>query len=263
MIYLLAFLAVAIASAALWFLVSPLARATGAESREEYFQLIGVRDRLLAQLNELDLEERDRNMDRDTAADERRRLENELARVLKRLEALAPVANVTKTHARSKQRWHIVMAVLVVAVPSVTVGVYMFNVTVPITRLAQAAAQTPPRGMPLDPREMVARLEARLQQNPDDFAGWIRLGRSYSVLGRFPDSKRAYARAYPLMPKDYRPDTPEALLFLGFAAAEAGHSQRALQYWNALLVQMPPDSPMTKELKRIIEETKQKSARKG
>jgi cytochrome c-type biogenesis protein CcmH/NrfG len=64
------------------------------------------------------------------------------------------------------------------------------------------------------------------------------------------------------MPKDYQPETPEALLFLGFAASDAGHTQRAIQYWNALLTQMPPDAPMTRELKRIIEETKQKSARK-
>ncbi|HKQ31523.1 MAG TPA: hypothetical protein VJS66_09575 [Burkholderiales bacterium] len=267
MIYVLAFLAAAIAVAALWLLTRPLARGTRVESREEYFQLIGVRDRLLAQLNELDLEERDRNMDRDTAADERARIEAELVGVLKRLAALAPQTQAAAVEdggtIHSKRRWRIAIVSLVVLVPSVAAGVYMVNVTVPLTRLAQVASVQPPQGgMPLDPRQMVARLEARLQENPNDFAGWIRLGRSYTVLGRFPDSKRAFARAYPLMPRDYKPETPEALLFLGFAANDAGHTKLALQYWNALLAQMPPDAPMTKELRRVMEETTRKGAKK-
>lgn len=263
MMYFLAFLAVAVVIAALWFLTHPLARAARAVSREEYFQLIGVRDRLLAQLNELDLEERDRNMDRDTAADERRRLEAELADVLKRLESLSSGATPVKEHTRSKQRWRTVIAVLVVAVPSVATGVYLINVSVPVTRLAQVAATSPPaNGMPLDPREMVARLEARLQQSPDDFAGWMRLGRSYGVLGRFDDAKRAFERAYPLMPKDYRPETPDSLWFLGLAAHNAGRTQHALQLWNTLLARMPPDAPATADLKRVIEEAKKKPQKK-
>lgn len=49
---------------------------------------------------------------------------------------------------------------------------------------------------------MVERLAEKLQTNPNDGAGWLMLARSYSVLGRFPESAAAYGRAAGLMPPD-------------------------------------------------------------
>lgn len=49
---------------------------------------------------------------------------------------------------------------------------------------------------------MVERLSEKLQANPNDGAGWLMLARSYSVLGRFPESAAAYGRAVGLMPPD-------------------------------------------------------------
>ncbi|CAN5308231.1 hypothetical protein BH24PSE2_BH24PSE2_10860 [soil metagenome] len=43
--------------------------------------------------------------------------------------------------------------------------------------------------------EMVAALEARLVQAPDDVDGWLMLGRSYLVMQRFAEAARAYGRA--------------------------------------------------------------------
>jgi cytochrome c-type biogenesis protein CcmH len=52
-----------------------------------------------------------------------------------------------------------------------------------IDRLAQMTSQTAgPGGMP-DPRQMVARLAARLKADPKNGPGWIRLVRAYHVLG--------------------------------------------------------------------------------
>ena len=45
------------------------------------------------------------------------------------------------------------------------------------------------------PAEMVAKLARRLEQQPDDVAGWLMLGRSYAALGQFPLAQRAYQRA--------------------------------------------------------------------
>ena len=49
---------------------------------------------------------------------------------------------------------------------------------------------------------MVARLAARLQQQPDDVEGWARLGRSYMVLNQPQKARDAYARAVKLKPDD-------------------------------------------------------------
>ncbi|WP_193175891.1 c-type cytochrome biogenesis protein CcmI [Oricola nitratireducens] len=42
---------------------------------------------------------------------------------------------------------------------------------------------------------MIAQLDARLRDNPDDVAGWQRLIRSYSVLGKKPEAEDAVKRA--------------------------------------------------------------------
>ena len=52
----------------------------------------------------------------------------------------------------------------------------------------------PPAGAP-DPRQMVAQLEARMQQDPNNLAGWARLIRSYAVLGMPDKMKQAQDKA--------------------------------------------------------------------
>ena len=44
--------------------------------------------------------------------------------------------------------------------------------------------------------QMVARLEQRLQESPDDMAGWLMLGRSYLALNRAAQAVSAYQKAY-------------------------------------------------------------------
>lgn len=45
---------------------------------------------------------------------------------------------------------------------------------------------------------MLGRLEERLKAQPDDAEGWSMLGRSYSVLGRYPDAVEAFKRVVAL-----------------------------------------------------------------
>ena len=40
---------------------------------------------------------------------------------------------------------------------------------------------------------MVERLATRLEQQPDDLEGWVRLGRSYMVLGQPQKARDAYS----------------------------------------------------------------------
>ena len=51
-------------------------------------------------------------------------------------------------------------------------------------------------------RGMVAQLAARLQSQPDDIDGWLRLGRSYSVMQERDKAVDAYERAAHLRPDD-------------------------------------------------------------
>src|SRR5258706_1127764 len=61
---------------------------------------------------------------------------------------------------------------------------------------------------------MVARLAAKLRENPDDVDGLKLLGRSYMVLGRFAEAVAAYAKAAEKAPRD-------AQLLADFADAPA------------------------------------------
>jgi cytochrome c-type biogenesis protein CcmH len=47
----------------------------------------------------------------------------------------------------------------------------------------------------VSPENMVSRLARRLEKNPNDMEGWMRLGRSYSVLELYPLAVRAFQRA--------------------------------------------------------------------
>lgn len=70
-----------------------------------------------------------------------------------------------------------------------------------------AAVEQATRGATPEQREamirgMVANLAAKLQQNPTDLEGWIRLGRSYMVLGEPVKAADAFSHAMKLQPND-------------------------------------------------------------
>ena len=123
-------------------------------------------------------------------------------------------------------------------------------------------------------RGMVARLAARLEDEPDDLEGWLRLGRSYGVLGETPKSRDAYAQAAALSPDDpavlqsyvtaimaaqpedaavpmeavvvlrrlatVDAENTSALWLLGRAEAESGNTDAARGLWRRLLALLPP-----------------------
>lgn len=123
---------------------------------------------------------------------------------------------------------------------------------------------------------MVARLEARLAQSPDDAEGWAMLGRSYQALNRPADALGAYRRANGLSTARPQPDWlvaegelgavadaardlqrsralfaqalqiepghPRALWYAGLAAAQGGDYGEALDHWLRLRDQdLPPE----------------------
>jgi cytochrome c-type biogenesis protein CcmH len=137
-------------------------------------------------------------------------------------------------------------------------------------------------------RSMVEGLAARLEQNPQDRAGWLRLANAWKVLGDNPRAADAYRRADTLAPVDTRlltdwaeahvrqitPGTapsPEAvrvlerlekaeprnalaLFYLGAASVAAGDKPAALRRWQTLLALLPADAPIRPMLEDRIKE---------
>lgn len=132
-------------------------------------------------------------------------------------------------------------------------------------------------------RGMVDRLAERLQENPDDADGWLRLARAREVLGEVDAAREALRRAVAVAPQrvdarlalafnlagaavtsrdplpaeaaaefgkvlEQAPDHPQALWFVGRSAYESGNTAAAAAAWNRLLAQLLPESPEAREL---------------
>lgn len=129
-------------------------------------------------------------------------------------------------------------------------------------------------------RAMVEGLAARLEDDPSDIEGWLRLAQSRTVLGEHDAAKEAYRRAMEAAPEDidvmrayassllgaphpetdaatvsadaaglYRkiielqPDDPEAHWYLGLAAVQEGTIDNAKTHWKRVLDVLGPDHP--------------------
>ncbi len=135
-------------------------------------------------------------------------------------------------------------------------------------------------------RGMVERLASRLEAQPDDAEGWLRLGRAYSVMGEREKSAQAYARAGALRPDDVaialaeaqvlleglapeapfppralallrrviaaEPKQPAALWHLGVEAAKRGAMDEAVGYWDRLLAVLPEDGEEARMVRAAV-----------
>jgi cytochrome c-type biogenesis protein CcmH len=135
-----------------------------------------------------------------------------------------------------------------------------------------APAQAPAISAP-EVAAMMAKLEQHLRDDPNDLAGWLMLGRSYTALQRLDDAVTAYDRAHRLAGNNaeaalglgealslraggeitppaaqlfedaitLEPDNPKVLLYGGFAAAARGDRAVARSRWQALKDLHPPE----------------------
>jgi cytochrome c-type biogenesis protein CcmH len=286
-------LAALLAAASVWFLARAVRDRPVPAARANRDALEQLRDRLLTQLRELDVEEADRNIDPRVAVDERKRLEAELARVLRSLEdeprASRPVAE------SAPSIWPATVFMLGLLLPLVSASLYFLKNISVLRQLDQPPAAAPSaRGeVPPMARQMVARLEQRLKEEPNDPQGWARLGRSYDVLGREDDARRAYARAYEQAPENaeiiaayagflmsrspsqmssetvslfrklhaLEPQHPGALWALGFAAYQQQNFSEAVNYWDQLLRLLPPDSEVVPQLRHALDIARAEAAK--
>ncbi len=172
-----------------------------AEKDQERADLSVEREVLLQSLQELEVELAQGRLEAEDyerlkATDERR-----LLSVLDRLDTLASTDPAPSEQPRpSANAWGPAIAGSLVVI-TLSIGIYGFLQWRTINRLVgiqtERAAQMP------DPREMVARLEARLKENPDDVQGQMLAGRSYMAMDRIDDAKKAYEKVLELDPRHH------------------------------------------------------------
>jgi cytochrome c-type biogenesis protein CcmH len=133
---------------------------------------------------------------------------------------------------------------------------------------------------------MVGGLAARLKDTPDDYDGWMRLGRAYTVLQNMSGAKDAYAHAVKLKPAALAPKLqladlmaretdfdkplpadlvnvaddihaleakePDALFILGLDKANKGDAGGARMLWQSALDVLPAETPLRAEITRRL-----------
>jgi cytochrome c-type biogenesis protein CcmH len=153
---------------------------------------------------------------------------------------------------------------------------------------ATASAPAPPERSQEQIEANVAKLAQRLESNPNDAQGWTMLARSYSSLEKYSDATKAYAKATELTPKDadlwaeyafatgmaegktldgkpmelinqalkVDPNNAKALQLAGSAAFQAKDYKKAVDYWERVLKQVPPNSEVGRMITDRINEAK-------
>jgi cytochrome c-type biogenesis protein CcmH len=131
---------------------------------------------------------------------------------------------------------------------------------------------------------MIAQLEQRVADQPDDLEAWTRLGRAYDLTGRFDQSVDAYRRAVALDGEDAGLQAalgealvmvedgmvtpaakeafdralaldaaePRARFYRGLALLQAGDRRGAFDAWAGLIASSPADAPWVPELQRRV-----------
>jgi len=199
-----------------------------------------------------------------------------------------------KPAAPASRPW-IAAAVLAVVLPAIAFGIYGW---LGAPGSLAASERTHETAQHLDDAQiaaMVDNLARKVHERPDDARGWALLARSYAALGRFDDAADAYEHLSGLVPDDpsvladyadalgmaqgrslagkptelvkkalsIDPHHRKSLALAGTAAMDAGDFAGALQYWQALAVQLEPGSSDEQEMTALLDELRQKAAAAG
>ncbi|MGI9141744.1 MAG: tetratricopeptide repeat protein, partial [Fluviibacter sp.] len=185
-----------------------------------------------------------------------------------------PVAQVEPAQMRVAGRWLIWLVMVLIPVGGGLVYLKVGNL----------AALNPANVKPApDPNVMVARLQAKLDANPDDPAGWQLLARAYMVMNRPDDAVKAFGHILPLIKQepqlmaDYAEalaasgdlkgertwinnalqkgsQDPKVLFLAGGLAFDEGNYKQAINYWDRILKLVAPDTPEDKFVQQNIGE---------
>jgi cytochrome c-type biogenesis protein CcmH len=134
------------------------------------------------------------------------------------------------------------------------------------------------------PEELIQKLKDRLHAEPESAKGWYLLGRLYSTQSQWQEASDAFAKAHRLKPHDEKitvnyaeslwqlhtvrydqkarallkhllrvnPNQADALTMLATDAYQHEAYQQAIDYWQHLLMVVPPQSEDAKTIQRAI-----------
>jgi cytochrome c-type biogenesis protein CcmH len=167
--------------------------------------------------------------------------------------------------------------------------VWMIMILIPLggvmsyLKVGNLAALDPANLKPApDPNVMVARLQQKMDANPDDPAGWQLLARAYMVLNRPDDAVKSFQHILPLIKQepqlmaDYAEalaasgdlkgartwinnalkmgsQDPKVLFLAGGLAFDGGNYTLAIQYWQRVLKIVGPESQEGKFIQENIQ----------
>jgi len=205
-----------------------------------------------------------------------------------------------------------ILAVALLAIPAVIISLPLFAgsareritgmlllLTMPLAGLIlyqqignpmaiDATAINPPAAVapPASVEDLVANLQQRMTENPNDAEGWVILGRSLKTMRRYAGAETALAKANRLLPGNplimvelaeasllasgkpeisteilqllegavaIDPRQQKGLWLLGIAAAQDGDDGQAIALWQKLLNQVDPASGVGQSVARQIE----------
>ncbi len=166
--------------------------------------------------------------------------EHRLLQILDRLEILKEAGqrddrNGQETAAQRKGWVPAIASGLVVLCASI--GIYSILQIQAAQKLMAVEAQM---GGGPNPMEMVARLEKRLKDNPDDLQGQIMAGRSYQALQRHAEAQQAWAKVLELDPKQHEARYNYGVLLIDTRIIDDPKLfQEALNHFDTVLADLP------------------------
>jgi len=109
-------------------------------------------------------------------------------------------------------------------------------------------AALPPAEQQAAIRGMVEGLAARMEEEPGDVSGWLRLAQAWRVLGEAERADAALARA-----RQVAPDDLQVIFQTGVQAALAGRAEEARGLWTRVLQALPEGSRERGEVQRALD----------
>jgi len=193
---------------------------------------------------------------------------------------------------RTRSAWQALAIALIFLLPAGAFWLYQGVGTPAAIHLASARPTAPanahtPGAAEID--SMIASLQAKLAERPDDLDGWMLLARTLKATQQFPQALEALEHARRLAPDnpfiavdlletqiylspegtitaamttsleqalEVQPDMEKALWLLGIGAAQAGDDTRAIAYWESLLGLVEPGSSVAASVQSQVDAAK-------